>query len=248
LSRAHFDPGGMVEFFQIMSDLSGDAGSIEYLRTHPLSNNRVAEAIDRTSKLSAGSDQVDDYLLFKDYLFYTSHDHLPDQGSDFLLALALVKKARYQEADRRLEEFYNLYPENIWYSIAYAENLEYLERVDEAELVYRRLLDIFPGDYVLSMRLLRLLKQEDRYQAALTLARQLEIGYPEQQQVYFELSEIYQALDRPAMKLMAEAEFHRINGNTKQAIRLYDQVLKSANVDMATLSKAREKRLALIGQ
>lgn len=248
LSRARFDPHGMVEFFQIMSDLSGDSGGIEYLRTHPLSNARVAEAAGRVSSLPAGANQIDDYPLFKDYLNYTSHDHLPDRGSDYLHALALVKKGRYKEADQRLAEFYNLDHENIWYSIAYAENLEYLERVDEAELVYRRLLDIFPGDYVLSMRLLRLLKQEGRYQAALLLARQLEIDYPEHQQVYFELSEIYGSLDRPAMKLMAEAEFHQITGNTKQAIRLYDQVLKSTDADTATISKAREKRLALLGQ
>ncbi|HKJ52694.1 MAG TPA: hypothetical protein VKB27_14405, partial [Gammaproteobacteria bacterium] len=63
-----------------------------------------------------------------------------------------------------------------------------------------------------------------------------------------ELSEIYQSLDRPVMKLMAEAEFHRITGNTKQAIRLYDQVLKSEDADIATISKAREKRLALLGK
>lgn len=248
MSQAQFDPDGMVEFFKIMADVSNDTGGIEYLRTHPVNNNRVAEAIGRVSKLPAGTDQVDDYLLFKDYLNYTSHDHLPDQGSDYLRALALVKQAKYKEADRRLAALYDLDPENIWYSIAYAENLEYLDHTEEAELVYRRLLDIFPGDYVLSMRLLRLFKQEGRYQSALSLARQLEISYPDRQQVYFELSEIYQSLDRPVMKLMAEAEFHRITGNTKQAIRLYDQVLKSEDADIATISKAREKRLALLGK
>ena len=246
MQRAQFDPHGMVEFFGIMSKLSGDAGSIEYLRTHPLSNNRVAEARGRAERLVGGRDQVDDFQLFKDYLDYANHDHLPAAGSDYLRALALVKRAEYEQADRRLEELYGLDPENIWYSIAYAENLEYLGRNDEAELIYRRLLDIFPGDYVLSMRLLRLLKQTGRNQSALVIARQLEIDFPQRQQIYFELSEIYQSLDRPIMKLMAEAEFHRITGNIKQAIRLYDQVLKSADADIATRSRAREKRLVLL--
>ena len=246
MQRAQFDPRGMVEFFGIMSKLSGDAGSIEYLRTHPLSNNRVAEARGRAERLVGGRDQVDDFQLFKDYLDYANHDHLPATGSDYLRALALVKRAEYEQADRRLEELYRLDPENIWYSIAYAENLEYLGRNDEAELIYRRLLDIFPGDYVLSMRLLRLLKQTGRNHSALVIARQLEIDFPQRQQIYFELSEIYQSLDRPIMKLMAEAEFHRITGNIKQAIRLYDQVLKSADADIATRSRAREKRLVLL--
>jgi predicted Zn-dependent protease len=92
LQRAQFDPNGMVEFFGIMSKLSGpsEIGNIEYLRTHPLNNNRIAEAADRASRLGHGRNQFDDFLLFKDYLLYNSSDYLPDQGSEFLRALRLT--------------------------------------------------------------------------------------------------------------------------------------------------------------
>ncbi len=250
LHGAQFDPNGMVEFFGIMSKLSGSSeiGNIEYLRTHPLGSNRIAEAVNRARNLGSGANQVDNYLLFKDYLRYSSNDYLPDLGSDFLRALALIRAADYTGADNRLSELYHRDNENIWYSIAFAENLEQLGRESEAELVYRRLLDIFPGDYVLSMRLLRLLKLEDRNQSALVIARGLENRFPEDKQVYFELSEIYQSLQRPALRLMAQAEFHRITGNPRQAIKLYDQVLKSPDADLTTESKAREKRLILLQQ
>jgi predicted Zn-dependent protease len=245
-----FDPNGMVEFFTIMSELSGtsELGSIEYLRTHPVGTNRIAEAMGRVRKNGGGADQVDDYLLFKDFLQYESTDHLPDKGSKFLRALALIQAANYKHADVLLSDLYRQESENIWYSIAFAVNLEHLRREPEAELVYRRLLDIFPGDYVLSMRLLGLLKLAGRYQSALVIARRLENEFPEKQQVYFELSEIYQSLHRPALQMMAEAEFHRITGNSTQAIKLYDQVLASKGADHATESKAREKRLILLGR
>ena len=245
-----FDPNGMVEFFSIMTELSGtsELGNIEYLRTHPVGANRIAEAMGRVRQNSGGADQVDDYLLFKDFLKFVSTDHLPDQGSKFLRALALIQAANYKQADALLSELYRLESENIWYSIAFAVNLEHLGREPEAELVYRRLLDIFPGDYVLSMRLLGLLKLAGRYQSALVIARRLENEFPERQQIYFELSEIYQSLHRPALQMMAEAEFHRITGNSRQAIKLYDQILASKVADHATESKAREKRLILMGQ
>jgi predicted Zn-dependent protease len=248
LQAAQFDPNGMVEFFGIMSRLSGSSGlgGIEYLRTHPLNNNRIAEAMDRAGSLGSGRNQVDDYLLFKDYLLYSSSDFLPDQGSEFLRALALMRAADYRAANDRLADLYQRENENIWYSIAFAENLELLSRESEAELVYRRLLDIFPGDYVLSMRLVRVLKLGGQNQSALVIARRLENRYPNDKQVYFELSEIYQALGRPALRMMAEAEFHRINNNPQQAIKLYDQVLESPDADLATESKAREKRLILL--
>jgi len=243
-----FDPNGMVEFFTIMTQLSGtsEIGNIEYLRTHPVGVNRIAEAAGRVNNNARGGNQVDDYPLFKDYLQFVSSDHLPDSGSQFLRALASIQAGEYQRADTLLGSLYSRDNENIWYSIAFAVNLEHLEREAEAELVYRRLLDIFPGDYILSMRLLGLLKLAGRYQSALVIARRLEIEFPENRQVYFELSEIYQSLHRPALQMMAEAEFHRITGNRQQAIKLYDQVLVSSDADHATESKAREKRLLLL--
>jgi predicted Zn-dependent protease len=243
-----FDPNGMVEFFTIMTRLSGSSelSNIEYLRTHPIGSNRVAEAIGRVRNDAVKADQVDDYLLFKDFLQYVSTDHLPDRGSPYLRALASIQGADYQRADALLKNLYIHDSENIWYSIAYAINLEHLGRESEAELIYRRLLDIFPGDYVLSMRLLALLKLAGRYQSALVIARRLEIEFPENQQVYFELSEIYRSLHRPALQMMAEAEFHLITGNSRQAIKLYDQILVSKDADVATVSKAREKRLQLL--
>ena len=152
-----------------------------------------------------------------------STDHLPDKGSKFLRALASIQAADYKHADALLSDLYKQESENIWYSIAFAVNLEHLGREPEAELVYRRLLDIFPGDYVLSMRLLGLLKLAGRYQSALVIARRLENEFPEKQQVYFELSEIYQSLHRPALQMMAEAEFHRITGNSRAS----DKALRS---------------------
>ncbi len=250
LRNAGFDTRGVAEFFRIMASLSGpgELGSIEYLRTHPVNSNRVSEAAARVRDSDPSNDQLDDYELFRDFLRYSSNDHLVEQGSDYLRALALIRAAEHQRADALLDRLYRDDSENIWYSIAYAENLEQLNRVNEAELVYRRLLDIFPGDYVLSIRLLRLLKLEGRYQSSLLLARTLENRYPERPEIYFELSDLYDSLDKPALKRMAEAEFHRINGNPQQAIRLYDQILKSGSADLATESEAREKRLQLLEQ
>ncbi|MEM7562489.1 MAG: tetratricopeptide repeat protein, partial [Pseudomonadota bacterium] len=190
--------------------------------------------------------QLKDFPLFKDFLQYVSRDHLPDKGSLYLRSLAAIQSADYERAHRQLSDLYRSDSENIWYSIAYAETLEHLGQEDRAELVYRRLLDIFPGDYVLSMRLLRLLKLSNRNQSALVIARDLENRYPQRRQVFFQLSEIYQSLGRAALQRMAEAEFHSLNGNPQQAIRLYDAVLKSDDVDLATESIAREKRFLLL--
>ena len=248
LEAANFDTNGMAEFFTIMDRLTGSSelGDIEYLRTHPVNTNRIAEAIARVRNLPGAGDQVEHFTLFKDYLLYISHDHLPRQGSDYLRALETIKSGDHRRADALLDDLYRQDDENIWYSMAYADNLEQLGRIDNAEEVYRHLLDIFPGDYILSMRLLSLLNRSGRHDEALEIARRLEISHPRRQQVYFALSQTYGALNRPVPRLMAEAEFHRLNGNTRQSIRLYDQVIASKTADPTTVAIAREKRLQLL--
>ena len=245
MASAGFDPVGTVEFFKIITTLSG-GGGIEYLRTHPLGTNRMAEASARAEDAGRGSQQLDDYHLFKDYLFYSSTDHLAELGSPYLRALSSIQAGEFLQADNRLAGLYQSEDENIWYGVAYAENLERLERKSEAERVYRHLLDIFPGDYALSMRLLRLYKVQGQGDEALRIARDLEVRFPEESQIYFELSEIYKILRKPALRLMAQAEYHRITGNHRQAIRLYDEILQASDVDLATESKAREKRFLLL--
>jgi hypothetical protein len=59
--------------------------------------------------------------------------------------LAAILGGDYIRANKILSELYHRENEDIWYSVAYAKNLENLGREADAELVYRRLLDIFPG-------------------------------------------------------------------------------------------------------
>ena len=92
--QAQFKPQGMVEFFEIMAQLSG-SGGIEYLRTHPITTIESRRLFSRVEQLPQGRDQVDDYDLFRDYLLYTSQDHLEERGSEFRRALAQVKQADY---------------------------------------------------------------------------------------------------------------------------------------------------------
>ncbi len=248
MKNAQFDPNGAVEFFKIIASLSNSSelGEIEYLRTHPVGENRIAEAAARAEGSRSNGQQVDDYRLFKDYLEYVASDHLQSQGSPYMLALASIRNGEFEVARDKLDKLLKDDPENIWYGLSQAENFENLDRLNDAEQLYRRLFDIFPGDYVLSLRLSKLYQKSGRLQEALQITRDLENRFPRNRQVYFELSVIYDALEKPALRLLAQAEFHRLFGNPAQAVKLYDELLLLADVDIATESEAREKRLQLL--
>lgn len=250
LQNAGFDSRGMVEFFKILdrNSSSSELQNIEYLRTHPINQNRVSEAENRVKPIVDQGTVIDYFSTFKDYLSDQTNTASDDQitVSDFLKGLTHKRRGRYQKADQFLSGLYQQDRENIWYGISYAENLQNLHRWDEAERVYRQLLNIFPDDLAISLQLIELLKSTKQFESALEIAKVMENQYPELSVVYAQLTEIYMGLQREWQSLMSEAQYHRLIGNNNRAVKLYDEILASKDIDITIASKIREKRAEII--
>jgi len=243
LQGAEFDGRGMVEFFELLGKASGNSElqGIEYLRTHPVSSNRVSEALARLRPSSAQKSGPGTFPLFKDYLFYANSDSMAISGSQFRQALASIKRGKEDDANELLEDLYQKNSDNFWYGYAYAENLEFIKQSDKAQKVYRQLLEIYPDDSIISIKMMNLLKQAGRYTEALTIARRLENRYPDDKAVFFELADIYRLLKKGLQEMIAQADYHRLTGSKDLAIKLYGRVLGSPDIDLATESKVKEK-------
>jgi predicted Zn-dependent protease len=243
LQGAEFDGRGMVEFFELLGKASGNSeiGNIEYLRTHPVSSNRVSEALSRLRPSTSKKSGPGTFPLFKDYLFYANSDSMALSGSQFRQALASIKRGREGAASELLEDLYQNNSDNFWYGYAYAENLEFLKRPDQAEKVYRQLLEIYPDDPIVSIKLMNLLKDTGRFTDALAIARRLENRYPDDKAVFFELADIYRLLNNGLQEMIAQADYHRLTGSRDLAIKLYSKILGAPDIDLATESKVREK-------
>ena len=244
LQGGNFDPQGMVDFFRMMERISGNSEfqSIEYLRTHPVNDNRIAEVENRIRTLRVVKSGADYFPMFRDYLLYLSLDRVEYAGSNFRKALAQIKIGEFALANLSLEKLYRQDSENVWYGYVYAENLENMNQLDEARQVYQKLLEIYPDQFALSLRYIRLLKSAGDFDSALVVARRLEKRFPREKRIYKELSEIYSELQQPINRMMAEAEYHRLSGNYQLAINLYDTVIGSPQTDDATESRATAKR------
>jgi predicted Zn-dependent protease len=250
LQNAGFDSRGMVEFFKILDRNSSSSGlqNIEYLRTHPINQNRVSEAESRVKPID-GQDVTTDYFsIFKDYLSDQTGSASKAQisASDFLKGLSHKRAGQYAKADKILSRFYQQDNDNIWYGTVYAENLQNMARWDEAEQVYRKLLNIFPDDLAISLQLVELLKSTNRYESALKIARRMESRYPDLHVVYAQLTKIYIGLKLELQSMITEAQYHRLTGNNNRAVKLYDEILASKDLDVTIESRIREKRAEII--
>ncbi len=243
LQSADFDGRGMVEFFQILEQISGNSElqNIEYLRTHPVSNNRISETESRLLPVSTKSTGPDYFPIFQDYLLYVISDGVLPGNSQFRQALSMIKAGEEVAANASLNVLYNNFNDNLWYGYAYAENLEFLDKPSEAEAVYRQLLEIYPDDFIISLNLMRMLKGHGRFDQALVIGRRLENKYPDDKTVFFELVDLYRQLEQDLPEMLAQADYHRLSGSIEQAIKLYSRILASPDIDLATESRIREK-------
>ena len=247
LQGGNFDPQGMVDFFRIMDRATGSSEfqNIEYLRTHPISSNRISEAENRIRQTTVIKGGPDYYQMFKEYLQYVSLNRMEVIGSDYRRALAQIKGGKFELANRALGRLYKQDSDNIWYGYAYGESFEYLNRSEEAEQVYRKLLEIYPDQLSLSLRLIKLLISAGEFESALVIARRLEKRFPYERSIYKDLADIYDHLEQPVLKLMAEADYHLITGNIEHAINLYGTIIGMAESDEATRARA-QARLELL--
>ncbi len=123
LASAQYDASAMAESFDILrrkNSLNTTSSlQLEYLRTHPLDNNRIAEAADRASNVKSVRRRVqqDDFKLFKARLavltsldegqltrtYRSKHRRNPDVESSYALALLSLRANRLSNIDSYLK-------------------------------------------------------------------------------------------------------------------------------------------------
>lgn len=140
LIKSGLDPRGMTEFFKKMQQNSRyyyTANIPAILRTHPLDEDRIAEAESRSLQLPKHN-YIDslDYHLFKelirttvnddskqliDYYQYQCNKNNTETACQYGYVLTLLSINQYQQATDRLGPLLKKYPDNLYFVIAMSE-------------------------------------------------------------------------------------------------------------------------------
>lgn len=187
LANANFDAQAMAETFEILrrqNSLNTSNRALEYLRTHPLDNNRIAEASDRASSQRAvqSTPQLD-FQLFKARLavlsstdpaqtyrvmksrFQRSKDHY----SAYALALITERENRDAESLEYLESFSSLAKVNPSVELIRAD-IEYKRNGSRVEKTLAALSDLYPARYSIVEKRLEKLVSSQRLPEAQSVA------------------------------------------------------------------------------
>ena len=205
LAESDFDPHAMPTFFGRMGKATRlyDSGELpEYLRTHPVTSNRLADAQARADQYPYRQtpDSLHYHLLratlqvleFKNSKDAVKHfrDTLRDRrfrnedGQRYGYVLALIADEQYGEASKQLNILARKHPEEIAYIATEALLLKKSGKPDKGLQTLRDGLELYPGNYPLSVYYAQALLDEGRAADALKLLEQLMRSRPNEGQLY----------------------------------------------------------------
>ena len=271
LERAGFDPRGMVSFFERMqraNRLSEFKSAPSYLRTHPLSVERISDMQNRVdrmpsrlvpdsfefrlarAKIRAESGQVSETVAwFRNRL--ADMTVLRPREDSYGLALALLRARDYAGAEKELSALRSSSQPHPAFEQAWARLLTERGMNAEAVAAYRVAIKAFPSHRGLVYGLADLLIQSGDPKAALALLEERVRATPDDARLHELNAKAFAAAGRPLSQHRAQAEAYYRRGNLAAAVAQLEIASKSkpsGGSDFYELSSAEARLRELRNQ
>ncbi len=253
LAAAGYDPQGMVRFFERlnMHARAMGQGPPEYLRTHPLTVNRIAEARDRAENLHPRDRRESDAFHFVQSRLRAQVVQRPEQAEQFFLArindgtrpeaamryglaLTLIRDRRLEGAGEQIEWLLEADPDSQIYQLLEADWLLASGELDKSLERLEALYSKYSGSRLVTTQYAEALMHErdpeKAARAAEILRRHLR-RHPDD----LPMTELYaRAADRagePVRATEALAESYYMRGGIYEAIEQLERVTQRDDLD-----------------
>ncbi len=259
LARAGFDPHGMTRFFERLNMHSRAMGSgpPEYLRTHPLTVNRIAEARDRAERFADRQPLEDTSFHFIQARLRVQMSPNADQNTQWFqtrlergerpadamrygLALSLIQAKRLDEAEKELEVLLTEQPQRQLFRMLLADLRLAQGRHSESVEILAELYQHFPGNRGVSVQYAETLMHtgEPAYaQRALAVLRPYLRSFAGDLRMTELMARAANLAGEPIRAAEAVADSYVLRGGVSEAIDQLERV--SARDDLDYYQRAR---------
>jgi beta-barrel assembly-enhancing protease len=271
LVRAGFDPQAMPTFFERLQQTSRfyTSSSVpEFLRTHPVTTARIADARGRAASYPSKQQHGDNlqFYLIREKLrvlaskdlnqltqFYVdemqSGSSLNETATQYGYSLALTAKGDYTMARTVIQKLIDKDKDRLSYQLALADLEVAVGRIPAALTIYDDNQKLYPDDQALTLEQVGvLLKANQPVKAVALLQTQFEIGSPPRP-LYKLMSQAKAAMGEKSQSHSWLAEYYYNSGRLEQAADQLRVAAGFAKHDEYQLSKItarlREVEMAL---
>ncbi len=264
LRDAGINPEGMAQFFETLlakAESDNVLSRMEYLRTHPLSTTRIAEAkyriSDEDKKLP--SDSLN-FQLSKARVLVAVSDSLPgvihkidaiptskqNLVTTYTKAITLTALDRPKDAIKILTKLTQKH-KHPWIKLALAQAYEKANRENKALEILKELDQLYPNYLPVTVEYARLLNNDGQHTKAITLLKRL-LQHKKQSIIYQTLAQAYYANGQISLALEATSFQYESDGYLKLAAQQIENALKQPGLKPSTRQRFLSRRSELINQ
>jgi predicted Zn-dependent protease len=265
LANSGFDPQGMPEFFETMAQQSGPMASQapEFLRTHPVTVNRIAETRSRADEYPETDVQdATGYSLTRARLrllgsktpeaameYFLGErddpDRVGDIGTEYGIALAAFELGEYQAAREKFQELLDANEGIIHFHTGLAATQMALGDTRDALATYQNAVKLFPRNIPLTIHYAEVLIQTDQSERAHEILLDLYNQVPPTPEQVRQIAMAASAAGDTADAHYYMAEYHLMVGDLSMAADQLRLALSIPGLD--SVQRARfESRLRKI--
>lgn len=245
LANADFDPQAMVVFFETLQNKQGvsEHAAPEFMRTHPLTLGRIADARNRAAQLRtpiAGDNTL--FQLMQARTAALTKRPIPSTRTktstntklitqQYFQALQAAAKENYAKARGLLSDLVKTGKQRMLFEYSAAQ-IELLDnKPQRAHDILKQTLGLFPGNLLLIELYVESLLALKQAEPALLLLKTTLRKHPGQFRLYLPYAKAAKALNQKSESYRALAEFAYAQGAIHQAVSYLDQALKTPNLD-----------------
>ncbi|WP_417222676.1 M48 family metalloprotease [Amphritea sp.] len=253
-----FDPYAMPRMFSRLQRASRFLGQKppEFLLTHPVTESRIADAENRAGQLTKPAFKQQSYeyqllkkrvevhyasdlnQLIKGYQVSASDDQLSAYG----LALALIKKGDYDQAEKALAKLPDNLQRHLYIRLTYAELALAAGKHQQALQQMEQLIQLYPDSYPVSQRYAKALSANRQYKKAARILSELSQRFPSNSYIWYELAEAYGLAGNTLGVHEARSEYFLLTGSTDKALRQIDFALREKNLSSSDIARLEERK------
>ncbi len=269
LAAAGMEVRSMPSMFERMLKSSRYNSQVpEYLRTHPLTESRIADTANRAANYPPGH-----YSEDIDYYFVQSRaiSHYANNGEEALqlfrnrakdnqgvlrkaalygTVLAAIKVNRPLEASDSMEQLLSTDANRISIVLLYADWLASRNEVPDAIMELERHLQRSPGNYPLSRALAALYSKTGKFEKSEEILQRLSQRYSSEPDLWYNLAEVHGQAGSIVELHQARAEYFYLKGDIGRATQQLRQALSKAegNYQQTLIIKNRMKEFNAAGE
>lgn len=257
LAASGFDPYGMPDFFETLGRQSGSTAfqAPEFLRTHPVTVNRIAETRGRAAQYpEVESVDATGYSLTRARLrmlasktpedaleYFVGNLEIPDRvgdiGTEYGIAMSQLQLGQYKAAHTSLQDLLGANQAIIHFHTGYAMSQMAIGDREGAFSTYRNAMKLFPRNVPLTTRYAEALMQDDQPDVAHEILLDLYNQIPPTPEGVRLIALAASAAGDVADAYYYMAEYHLLRGDLMMAM---DQLYLALGIpDLDSIQRAR---------